>query len=120
MEIDPCAKYDTPVSCKQKLWVGHEEMSKPYKFDLEVKDQRRIGIVNVCDTSSHSDTPMSQIWYAYAEQESAQTDGQTEQTYRVIPMYPPFIARRSIQTNNFKNYAIQYWLVTIKFNYLII
>ena len=94
MEIDPCAKYDTPVSCKQKLWVGHEKMSKPYKFDLEVKGQRRIGIVNVCDTSSHSDTPMSQIWYAYAEQESAQTDGQTEQTDRVIPMYPPLIARR--------------------------
>ena len=24
---------------------------KPYKFDLEVKGQRRIGIMNVCDTS---------------------------------------------------------------------
>ena len=30
----------------------------PYKFDLEVKGQRRIGIMNVRDTSFHGDTPM--------------------------------------------------------------
>ena len=79
---------------KQQLWVGH----KPYKFDLEVKCQRRIRIMNVRDTLSHSDTPMSQIRYAYAGQESAQTD----QTDRLIPMYLHLIACREYKTNNFK------------------
>ena len=35
---------------------------KPYKFDLEVKVQGRIWIMNVRDTSSHGDTPMCKIW----------------------------------------------------------
>ena len=86
MEIDPCAKYDTPVSCKQKLWVGHEEMSKPYKFDLEVKGQRRIGIVNVCDTHEPNMVCLRLTGIC--------TDRRTDQTDRVIPMYPPLIARR--------------------------
>ena len=42
-------------------------MSKPYKFDLEVKGQRPVGIMNVLDTSSHGDLPMCQIWYADVE-----------------------------------------------------
>ena len=32
------------------------------KFDLEIKVQGRIWIMNVRDTSSHRDTPMCQIW----------------------------------------------------------
>ena len=39
-------------------------MTKAYKFDLEVKGQHRIGIMNVCDTLSYGDTPMCQIWQA--------------------------------------------------------
>ena len=46
----------------QKLQVGHEDMTKANKFDIEVKGQRRIGIMNVRDTSSHGNTPMCQIW----------------------------------------------------------
>ena len=35
-----------------------------YKFDLKVKSQRRIGIMNVRDILPYGDTPMCQIWYA--------------------------------------------------------
>ena len=35
---------------------------KPYKFDLKVKVQGRIWIINVPDTSSHGVTLMCQIW----------------------------------------------------------
>ena len=90
MEIDPCAKYDMPVP-----WDRHEEMSKLYKFDLEVKDQRHIRIMNVRDTLSHSDTPMSQIRYSYAGQESA--DRRTDQTDRLIDSYvPPFYSLQGV------------------------
>ena len=44
------------------LWAGHETCQKLYKFDLEVKVQGRIWILNVRDTSSHGDTSMCQIW----------------------------------------------------------
>ena len=37
---------------------------KPYTFDLKVKVQGRIRIMNVLDTSSHGDRPMCQLWYA--------------------------------------------------------
>ena len=37
---------------------------KPYKFDLEVKDKGHTGVMNVCASSSHGDTPMCQTWYA--------------------------------------------------------
>ena len=37
---------------------------KPYKFDLEVKGQHCIRIMNVCHTSFHGDRSMCQIWYA--------------------------------------------------------
>ena len=38
-------------------------MTKAYKFDLEVKVQGRIRIMNVPDTSSRGDRPICQIWY---------------------------------------------------------
>ena len=36
----------------------------PYKFDLEVKGQGHIRIMNVLDTSSHRVRSICQIWYA--------------------------------------------------------
>ena len=49
----------------QKSWgLNTKPCHKPYKFDLEVKGQCRIRIMNVLDTSSHGDRAMCQIWYA--------------------------------------------------------
>ena len=45
-----------------KLQVGHEDMTKADKYDLEVKGQLRIGKMNICVTSSNGDRPMCQIW----------------------------------------------------------
>ena len=45
-----------------RLWVGHEDTTKISKFDLEIKGQCRIGIMNVRNTSSHGDRRMRQIW----------------------------------------------------------
>ena len=42
---------------KQKLWVGHKDLSKILKFDLEVIGQCHIRIMNACDTSFHADKP---------------------------------------------------------------
>ena len=58
MVIDSCAKYGMPMSKLTEV----TDMTKAYKFDLEVKVQGRIWIMNVCDTLSHGDTPMCQIW----------------------------------------------------------
>ena len=50
---------------KKMLQVRFEDMSKKtFNFNLEVKGQRRIGIMNVRDTLSHGDGPMCQIWLA--------------------------------------------------------
>ena len=51
-----------PMSIKKSYGPDTKTCQKPYKFDLKVKVQRRIWIMNVRDTSSHSDTPMCQIW----------------------------------------------------------
>ena len=69
MLIDPCAKYGMPVS-NQKLIMGQtrKHMSKTPIIDLVVKGQCPFRIMNVRDTSSHSDTPMYQIWYANVKQ----------------------------------------------------
>ena len=68
---------------------------KPYKFDLKVKVQGRIWIMNVRDTSSRGD--ICQIWLADVKPKRSygpdtnlhrQTDRQMEgQTDRVIPIY---------------------------------
>ena len=48
-----------------KSWgLNSEPCHKSYKFDLEVKGQGRIRIMNAFDTFSHDDRPMCQIWYA--------------------------------------------------------
>ena len=63
MVIDPCDKYGMPVSkLTEVTGHGHKDMIKAYKFDLEVKGQHRIGILNIHNTSSYGDTPMCQIW----------------------------------------------------------
>ena len=46
------------LSKDKKLWRELE----PYKFDVKVKGQSRIEIMNVRDRLSHSDTPMYQKW----------------------------------------------------------
>ena len=62
---------------KKRYGPDTKTCQKPYKFDLEVKVQGRIWIMNVRDTSSHGDTTMCQI-KLWAGHESAQTDGQTD------------------------------------------
>ena len=49
---------------QKKLSPEHRQCHKPYKFDLEVKVQGCIRIMNVLDTSCHGDIPICQIWYA--------------------------------------------------------
>ena len=67
----------------KKLWPGHETDI----FYLEVKGQGHTEVINIRDTSSHSDTPICQIWYAYLKEQSSygpdtnlhrQTDGQSD------------------------------------------
>ena len=64
MVIDLCAKYGMPMSIFTEVtgrtW-GHD---KAYNFDLDVKGQYRIRIINIHDTSYYGDTPMYQILYA--------------------------------------------------------
>ena len=56
-------KYDYVTG--QKSWgLNTKPCHKAYKFDLKVKGQCRIMIMNVLDTSSHGDRHMCQIWYA--------------------------------------------------------
>ena len=49
------------VKPKTSFELNTKTCQNPNKFDHEVKGQRRIGIMNVRDTSSHDDTPMCQI-----------------------------------------------------------
>ena len=45
----------------QKIWgLNTKSCHKPYKFDLEVKGQRHIRIMNELITSSHGNRPMCQ------------------------------------------------------------
>ena len=53
-----------PCQRTKKLWPEH----KAYRFDLEIKGQCRVRIMNVRDTSSHGDRPMCQIWYDNVKQ----------------------------------------------------
>ena len=56
-------KYDY-VKGQKSLVLNTKQCHIPYKFDLEVKVQGCIRIMNVLDTFSHGDRPMGQIWYA--------------------------------------------------------
>ena len=85
---------NTVCQSTKKLWPEHQDMSKPYNFDDEVKGQRRIGIMNVHYKSSHGGLTCL-IWYMYANvkakkklwarHESAQTDGHTEAFIYTLP-----------------------------------
>ena len=61
MVIDLCAKYGYPMSMKKIYGPDTEHVENPYKFDLEVKFQGRILIMNVRDTYSYGDTLMCQF-----------------------------------------------------------
>ena len=53
-------KYDY-VKGQKSLVLNKKQCHKPYKFDLEVKVQGFIRIMNVLDTSSHGDRLIFQI-----------------------------------------------------------
>ena len=42
-------------------------VKKTYNFDLEVKGQGLLEVINVPDTLSHGNIAMCQIWYACVE-----------------------------------------------------
>ena len=90
-------KYGKPMSIQKKLWAGHENMSKNYKFDLKVKVQGRIWIMKVATHRTmvihHVPNMVSQCEskksYGLDTNLHRQTDGQTDRwTDRVIPLYP--------------------------------
>ena len=59
MVIHPCANYGKPMSNPQKVMGWTQiHVKNPIKFDLEVKVQGHILIMNVRVTSSHIDIPM--------------------------------------------------------------
>ena len=53
-------KYDYVIGQKS-LVLNTKQCQKSHKFDLEVKVQGCIRIMNVLDTSSHGDRPICQI-----------------------------------------------------------
>ena len=60
MVIHSCTKYGMTTSGQKSCDPNTKPYQKPYNFDLEVKSQRCIGTMNVCDTLSHSVRPMCQ------------------------------------------------------------
>ena len=64
MVIDLCAKYGMPMSNLTEVTGRTWRQYKAYNFDLDVKGQYRIRIMNIRDTSYYGDTPMYQILYA--------------------------------------------------------
>ena len=53
-------KYDY-VKGQKSLVLNTKQCHKPYKFDLDVKVQGCIRIMNVLDTFSHGDKPICQV-----------------------------------------------------------
>ena len=49
------------VKGQKSYCLNTKPCNKPYKFELEVKGQRHIGIMNVRNVLSYGDTPMCQI-----------------------------------------------------------
>ena len=64
MVIHSRAKQSLTMSKDKKAETWTQPCHKPYKFDLVVKVQGRIRIVNILDAFFHGDRPMCQIWYA--------------------------------------------------------
>ena len=64
--IDACAKYGKPMSnIKNCYGPNTKTCQKPCKFDLEVKGQHCIGIMNLRNTSSHGYTPIAKYGKPY-------------------------------------------------------
>ena len=53
MVIDQCAKYGSPMLKQKNNYWSHTNACKK-----KVQDQRRIGVINVRNISSHGDRPM--------------------------------------------------------------
>ena len=53
-----CKTYYDYVNGQKSYGPNTKPCNKPDEFDLEVKDQRHIRIMNERDTSSRSDKPM--------------------------------------------------------------
>ena len=71
----------------QKHWgLNTKPCHKHNKFDLEVKVQRRIRIMNVLDTLSHGDRHMCQIWYANGQRPSSNLEWMYA-THRLMVIY---------------------------------
>ena len=70
MVIHSCAKHSMTTVSKRKKSCGLNTKSchKSYKFDLEVKGQLHIKIMNVFETSSNGDIPMCHMWYALVKE----------------------------------------------------
>ena len=62
MVINSSVKYGMSMSEDKKAVVRTQNHVKNYKFDLGVKGQQCFQIMNVCDTLSHGDRLMCQIW----------------------------------------------------------
>ena len=60
--IHSCAKQYDYVKGQKRCGPNTEACHKTYRFDLEVKGQRQIRIMNVRDTFSYGERPMCQIW----------------------------------------------------------
>ena len=100
---------------KKLLRAGQENMSKPYKFDLHVKGQCSVGIMNVCDILSHSDTTMYHVYgmpMSIKENVSGQTrictDRQT-QCRQSDSYIPPELCLRGIKYHHI-NYLLSKYL----------
>ena len=57
-----CQKQYDYVKEQKRCGLTPKPCHKPYKFDLEVKGQRRMRNMNLRDKPSHCDTPMCNIY----------------------------------------------------------
>ena len=69
MVMHTCAKYRMSMTKNKEVMVWTRiHVKKTDNFDLEVKSQGHTEVIHIRDTSSHSDTPICQIWYAYLKE----------------------------------------------------
>ena len=82
--IHPYAKYGMPTSKNKEVMARTRIHVKKLIFLIL---RSTVKVINIRDTSSHSDTTICQIWYAYLKEQRSydpdtnlhkQTDGRTE------------------------------------------
>ena len=61
MVMYPCAKFVMPMSKSKDYLAKTQFQFENINFDIEVKNQGYIEVMNICNTSSHGDTIMCQI-----------------------------------------------------------